>query len=291
MSVGIRHPAVTVCSSGRAGRVLALVGGVHGDEFYGPALVVAVAKRLRQIAIRGEVILVADANPFAVDERARSSKTVCGDLNRQFGDKPAPADAILRSTAQELWNRHLSRADVLVDVHSGGEHRMLPHARFTGDPADVLSIVGAMGIDYAMRYRSLPPGLLISKSRGAGAAAVGIEIGGGHELNPDILKMMLEGVWGLLGYLGIVAGLQVRSRTPTVVAPGEKLRASAPGLFLPSVDAGQAVEQGDIVGEFTTFTSLRTRSVRARTSGTVFSILMGGPAGLGAKLIEIVPHS
>lgn len=280
---------MTVRSSGVEGPVIAIVGGVHGDEFYGPATVVAVAKRLQDIEVRGKVILVPNANPFAVGERARSSRRVRGDLNRQFGEIPLAADPVLQSVAEEIWSAHLSRVQVLADIHSGGDHWMLPHVRFTGEPISVLPLVQAMGIEYAMRYRSLPPGLLMSRSRRSGAVAMGIEVGGGHELEEDVLAMITEGIWGLLRYLGVVAGEQIRSRTPSVVSPGVKQRASAPGIFIPSVDVGAVVNRGDSVGEFTTFATLRSGPIYAPTAGTVFSLLKCGPADRGTKLVEIVP--
>jgi predicted deacylase len=288
MGAALTRPKVVVRYDGQAGPIVALVGGIHGDEFYGPAAILAIAKRLKAVEVRGEVILVAAANPFAVVERARSSAQVPGNLNRQFGSNPKAAHPALYAMAQWLWTTHFSRAAVLVDIHSGGHQRMLPHARFTGNSEEILPMVRAMGIEHAMKYGSLPPGLLISRGRCNGSMALGLEVGGGLELNPQLLRKLSDGLWNLLIHLRVVDGAERKLRMPRLVTPGKKLRASAPGVFIPRVSVGDKLRKGDVVGEFTLFSSSKSRPVRALNDGTVFTLLTGGPAAKGETVVEIV---
>jgi len=284
----IRRPTVVIRSDGRPGPVVAFVGGVHGDEFYGPAAVLIIAKRLAATAVHGEVILVPAANPFAVEERARSSARVRGNLNRQFGSEARSADRTLYLLAQRLWEKHLARADVLIDIHSGGHQRMLPHARFTGAPSEILPITRAIGINYAMHYASLPSGLLISKARSEGARALGLEIGGALELDQRLLRKLSDGLWNLLIHLDVVRGVERKSTAPDLVRPGTKQRASVPGWFIPRVDVGANVRKGETLGTFTSLRALRDRQIRALRDGKVYTILTGGPTTPGETLIEIV---
>lgn len=288
MAPATTSPKVVTLSDHRPGLTVALIGGVHGDEFYGPAAILAVEKRLRDRDIVGKVILVAVANPFAAIERSRSAVQLAGNLNRQFGDAPRAADPKLYALARTLWVEHLSQADVVVDVHSGGHQRILPHARFSGDSEKVVPLVGAIGIQYAMKYRSLPPGLLISRARQNGITSFGLEVGGGLELHPPVLRSLSAGLWSLLVHLGVVAGTAKKVVMPRLVSPGPKQRANTSGFWIPMVDVGERVGKGDRVGEFTSFFSHQSRWICARSHGIVFTVLTGGPAARGETMVEIV---
>ena len=56
-----RQLSLFVRSSGQPGKCVALVGGVHGNEFYGSAVVMVLVERLHNASVTGEVIVVAGA--------------------------------------------------------------------------------------------------------------------------------------------------------------------------------------------------------------------------------------
>ena len=282
---------VLVYTRGRPGPDIAIVGGIHGNEFYGPAAILSLRNQLRAALVSGTVRLVPAANLAAVVERSRSAAGARGDMNRQFGTTARNSSEKLFYVAQDLWNEHLAGCDVLVDLHSGGRCELLPHVRFSGAEESVLPLVGALGIKYGMKYGSLPPGLLISRARHDGAVSLGVELGAEHRVESRTLESLVKGLVNLLRFIGTLKGPYITSPLPILVRPGEKRRSGVEGFFFPTVSVGRHVKEGEELGVFTSLQSLRSRKVYAWTSGLLFTLLTAGPARKGEKLAEIVPEA
>lgn len=228
-----------------------VTGGVHGDEYEGPAAVRALAHDLTPDAVRGTVVLIPVANPTAFAAGTRLNPEDGRNLARSFpGD---PAGSPTERLAAALF-AVAGRADLLVDLHSGGaEYLFAPVAGFYGPAA-----VGNRSFAAARRFGlprlwQLPdtPGVLSFELHRRGATAVGCEYLGSGRLDPDGRTAYRRGVLNLLG------------GTPATHPPafaGEWLMTEADGLFEAACRVGESVLTGQ---ELATITDVRGR-VRQR---------------------------
>ena len=186
---------------------------------------------------------------------------------------------------------HLWPSDVLVDIHSGGKHDLLVHARVEGDPAPVLPLIGHLGIDLAMRWEKFPEGLLVSRACGMGCRSFAIEYGQGWHLQESKVQDLADRLFRLLVALQIVSGRFSGGVTPHVVPVGTKVDARENGIFMPLVTPGDAVQEGQLVGRFQALSSGKTTHISAPSNGVVFSLMTAGPAAEDDHLVEVVDDS
>jgi len=125
-------PIVSIRNGG--GPVILLTAGVHGDEYEGQAALATLTRELAPEAIRGQVILLPMTNAPAARAGLRTSPVDGGNLNRLFPGNP-------RGTPSEMIAHYLEtvlipRADVMVDLHSGGSSLWYPPTLLRGGGAN-----------------------------------------------------------------------------------------------------------------------------------------------------------
>ena len=119
------------------GPAVALMAGVHGDEWEGQAAILELWHQLPGILNRGTVYLLPAANAEASLAGRRLSPNDGGNLNRAF--LGPPARGYTESVAAALEAKLLPRVEALVDVHSGGASlRYLPSSVITRYGRDAL---------------------------------------------------------------------------------------------------------------------------------------------------------
>src|SRR5687768_16512818 len=125
---------VTVLVGNRPRPRLAVVAGVHGNEFPGPLAIGRLVRALQPEGLAGTVVLVPVANPLAFDAGTRVSPEDGVNLNRVF-----PGSATGSLTLRLAWalvHGVVQDADLALDLHSGdGNGVMLPMAGFRAPPA------------------------------------------------------------------------------------------------------------------------------------------------------------
>ena len=112
----IRVPVGVI--KGGEGPTVLLSAGNHGDEYEGQVILHRLMQTLSPEDVQGCIIFLPALNTPAVQGRARVSPLDGGNMNRSFPGDPAsgPTGAIAG-----FVNAHLiSRADVVLDYHSGG---------------------------------------------------------------------------------------------------------------------------------------------------------------------------
>ncbi|MBI4700035.1 MAG: succinylglutamate desuccinylase/aspartoacylase family protein [Deltaproteobacteria bacterium] len=260
---------------------------MHGDEWYGVAALLQLGFELRGRVVAGSVTLVPCANIDALVDRSRESARLAGDLNRQFVDGPLHGRPI-RRLAEALWRHCVSGADVVVDIHSGGPHRLLAHARIEGDPAPLLPLVQFLGLRYVVVWRRFPRGLMLSRSRRAGSLSFGIEVGTGYELRQNVVEDLVRRLTSLLVGLGVVRGRSTSARPPIIYRPGAAAVAGTVGIFTPVASPGTLVKRRQTIGRLRSLETGETAAVRASRAGLLFSVLTLGPVGRSDELCEIM---
>nr|HMN30243.1 succinylglutamate desuccinylase/aspartoacylase family protein [Caldilineaceae bacterium] len=115
---GVPELPVLAARGAHGGPTVLITGGVHGDEYEGPAAIYELFNQLDTTTIAGQVIAVPVVNVAAWQVHSRTAPTDGLDLNRLFpGVKTHEPSRLL---AEAFFDRFVRACDLLVDLHSGG---------------------------------------------------------------------------------------------------------------------------------------------------------------------------
>jgi predicted deacylase len=236
------------------GPVALVMAGNHGDEYEGQIVVSQLIREIEPDMIKGQLILLPMANFPAADAGLRVSPLDGGNLNRSFpGD---PAGTPTATIAHFIEHTLLSRAQYLVDLHSGGSS-LLYHGgnMLATDPLDadeaarLNALLAAFGLPHAL-LRAPNPAHSASAARRQGAISIVTELGGAGMVDPSLIRMARQGLLHYLGFIGLLHGPLVPSAPPAVVrfmrVDGDRhyVYAYERGLYEPLVELGECVRAG-----------------------------------------------
>jgi N-alpha-acetyl-L-2,4-diaminobutyrate deacetylase len=244
-------PLIVIAGSAAApGKVAALTGGVHGDEFEGPHALWQLATALDPSMVSGHLLIVPVVHRAAYAAGLRVSPIDGVNLARVFpGD---PNGTVTQRLAFHVFDKVVSRASLLIDCHSGGVRMaFLPVAGFYAEGHGVspeaarLSLTAArwMGLPHLWE---LPPrsGVLSFEAARLGIAVTGCEIGGrGGRLDADS-ALYRDGIWRVLQAHGFLTGDPGPESHYDTYLNGDWELANAGGTLENFVDLGQRVTSG-----------------------------------------------
>lgn len=256
---------IAVISSG-AGPTVLLVAGTHGDEYEGQILLHELVRNLAPERVRGTLILVPSANHAAVSAGSRVSPIDSGNLNRSYPGEPggSPTGQVAHLIGQGL----LPRADVVIDLHSGGTNSTYVPCTFLyrGPTPELWARKVAAARSMALPYTMVvpprfEPGSLSAAGDDAGILTLSTELGGGGTVDRSALARARTGLAALLASTGLLvpepagdwihhehAGIQPKTVWIELVEESA-VTTTVGGLFEPLVDLGQFVRVGDPVGK------------------------------------------
>lgn len=230
-----------------------LTGGNHGDEYEGPIALYKLAADLELEKIRGRVIIVPAMNYPALDAGRRTSPIDNGNLNRVFPG--SPTGTVTEKIADYFCRELLPRADLVLDIHSGGRtleflpfaacHALDDHEHETR----CIAAMEAFGAPYSVIMREMDPtGLYDTVVEELGKTFVTTELGGGGTARAATVRIAERGITNLLRHAGILDGEPERVESLLLSMPDEGYVVSEHhGLVDPCVDLGESVEEGDLV--------------------------------------------
>lgn len=250
-------PIATV--AGRAGPTALVLGGNHGDEYEGQVAGLKLLRELRPEQLNGRVTVMPCLSPAA--SRAGTRLWPSGaNFNRSFPGRPdGPPNEVL---ADFLTRCLIPRADIVIDIHSGGRSsRFLPcsHMHVVADPAQRRAMLEGMlawNTDYHYLYIDIAgSGLLPVEAESQGKVVVTTELGGGGHVTAAVHRLAERGLRNVLRHFGILEG-EVETRAsmglPEAVIldgrdPANYVPTPVSGLFETLVDPGDPVEEGQPV--------------------------------------------
>ncbi|MGE5358566.1 MAG: succinylglutamate desuccinylase/aspartoacylase family protein [Bacteroidales bacterium] len=278
---------ISIVNGARPGPVLVLTAGVHGSE-YPPILAL---QRLRASldpkSIAGTVVMVHVANMPSYLKRTVYYSPVDGkNLNRVF---PGRADGtISERIAYVLTKDVLERASAVVDLHCGDANESLR-------PYSYWETVGAPGVQEEGRKLALAFGLdhiVIDASRPTdpnasmylantaitrGKPGVTIESGALGMSDEESIARIERGVAGVMKYLKMQTTGPDPVAHPVYLGKSQVLTSPATGIFYWTVERGQTVAEGALIGYVTDFFGKRLAEIRAPFAGEVLYVV-GTPA-------------
>jgi predicted deacylase len=240
-----------------AGPVILLMGGNHGDEYEGQVALSRLARTLDARELQGQVILLPMANYPAARAGCRTSPLDGGNLNRSFpGDPRGGPTAMI---AHFIETQLLTRADYLLDIHSGGSSmRYRPTLLVARHENPVqqqkaMELLRALGFPRAVLYpESSNDSYSSSAARRNGVIGMTAEMAGGGSVDRDAMTLLYGALTSYLGACGVL-------RNPPVATPGETmffqttaegcyLYARREGVFEPAAGVDDEVTAGQTAG-------------------------------------------
>jgi predicted deacylase len=283
---GTRVP-FSILHGGKTGPVLALIAGVHGQE-YTPVLAL---QRLRTAidpaTLTGTVIMVHVANmPSYLGRTIYYSPVDRKNLNRVF---PGRGDGTLSERIAERITREvIDRATHVVDLHAGdGNESLRPYVYWITTGARDVAEMGrrmalASGFDHIVIDRGRPtdPAKSIYLSNTAilrGKPALTVESGFLAVPDEASIVRLEHAVAGWLKLLGMRAAGPDPVQHAVWIDPSEVLTSKFTGIWFPAVERGHTVAQGTVVGRVTDFFGKTLEEIRAPFAGEVLYVV-GTPA-------------
>jgi predicted deacylase len=279
------------------GPVLAVLAGVHGDEYEGIRAIPQVFRGFDLAELHGRLIMVPVCNLPAYRTATRSSPIDGLNLARVFpGD---PQGTVTQRIAYVLTEQVIAPANLLIDLHSAGIAYTMP--TLVGYPyAD--TPLGRASYDAALAFGcdvlwGHPPdpnagGRSISAAEQRGVPWIYTEAaGGGRALAADVM-CYTTGVLNVMRHLGMLPGQpvaqQLRCHLLGAGNTDNPIRVDTSGYFISHVELLEPVTAGQIIGAVLDFAGQPIEQIKAHVDGRVVMI-RGLPmihAGEGAFLLS-----
>lgn len=243
----------TILRGSRPGKTVLMTAGIHAAEYPGIQALIELAQEIEADAVAGTLLLVPIANPTGF--RALMPWNVPEDgqnLNRMF---PGKADGTLSERiAYTITHDLQAKADFYIDLHAGDLHESLipyvyyPSATTEAVAAESLAAAQVLAVPY--RVRSTATTGAYNSAAVRGVPSLLLERGGCGLWSRDEVTAYKQDLYRLLAHFGVL-----EQECPAVNAQQVELtRAFYPsagidGLWYPAVEAGNAVKQGQPLGE------------------------------------------
>ncbi len=239
------------------GPTLAVLAGVHGDEYEGIRAIPQVFRAIDPAELRGRLIMVPVCNVPAFRTATRSSPIDGLNLARVFpGD---PQGTVTQRIAHVLTERVIGPSQLLIDLHSAGVAYSMPHAGRLPLRRYAAGAGRARG-GHGLRLRCAvgPPArpdrdrALDLGGRAAGHPWIYTEAAGGGRALPEDVACYANGVLNVMRHMGMLPG-QPEAQPPRYHLLGSgntdtPIRVESSGYFVADVAMLDAVTAGQTVG-------------------------------------------
>ncbi|KFN41576.1 succinylglutamate desuccinylase/aspartoacylase family protein [Arenimonas metalli] len=274
---------VIVARGAKAGPVLCLVAGIHGDEINGVEIVRRLSHGVDPTRLSGTVIGVPIVNVFGYSRGSRYLPDR-RDLNRHFPG--SRSGSIASRIANAFFQDIVRHCDVLVDFHTGSFDRSnLPQVRADLTNPDVLEFTRGFGATVVLHSPG-NRGMLRVAATKVGIPSVTFEAGAPTRLEPAEIAQAVAAIDRLMIKLGMredpSAGQLVTVDAPLVVAEAPEpapifldsrwVRANSGGLLISDVSLGQRVLAGQRLGKVIDPVSNVERYILAPVPGRVIGM-------------------
>jgi len=279
---------------GQGERRLLIIAGVHGREHGGIQTAYELLVRLAGTSLFGQVDVLPVCNPLAYAAETRftpsSDCPEAKDMARAF--TPGVPANLTEALSQAILSL-AEKAEVVLNLHSAGDARYLPHVIFYREQDTGLA--ASLGLPFAIK-RGTPETLAfhISSRLRPEQRTVTLELGGGTVAFPEDVSLGVELITAYLGRSGFLGpGDYEREPTPQemiwltdarllVHAPGE-------GAFYTHAQPGTDFIGGQPFGFWVGLDDMRPRPLLAPTTGKLIYLRTRNRVPHGGTLAMFLP--
>lgn len=257
---------------------IAIVTGIHGDEFEGQYVCYELARRIMEEKDKliGIVDVYPALNPLGLDAAIRAVPKLNMDLNRMFPGREK--GTVIERVAAAII-RDISGADMCLDIHAGDIFvKELPQVRVCEEFADkLLPYAKLLNTDMVWMNASVTvhESTLAHSMNMLGVPSMVVEMGVGTRVDREYGNQVVEGILHLMKELGMWEGRVGEIQYPVISTDGEVdfIRSNITGVFLPAIAHNHYVRKGDKLGEIVSPLEGRIlEEIRAEKSGLVFTL-------------------
>ncbi len=237
---------VVVTHGLRPGPRLWVSAVVHGDELNGLEIIRRVLEEVRPRQVSGTLVAVPIVNVFGVLGESRYLPDR-RDLNRSF---PGRANGSLGSQLAHLFMTNVVAAcDMGIDLHTGSDHRYnYPQVRGDMEDPATRDMAEAFGAPISI-HSPVRNGSLREACGRRGIPVIVYEGGEAHRFNEEVIVAGTAGVMRVLAHLGLYTHRDAGDEPDTTfVRHTHWVRARRTGILRSSVNAGQRVARGEVLG-------------------------------------------
>lgn len=285
-----------VRDSGVDGPHVLILGGVHGDEIGG--VVAAGALTTQELNLTaGRVTVVPVAHEAAHAAFARTGPADDGNLARSF---PGDRNGTPTQRLAALIDEHLiSRADVLVDLHTSSQDIDMP---FFAGGLDDGTDYGTRGVELAIAFGAgivwthphVSTGRTLTSAMMRSIPAIYVESPRGGVLDPTLVAAYLTGLQRVMLKLGLVTANMPGPPAPSLWLHGDGntdsfTAAEVDGFFISDVAMLHAVTAGQGVGRVVDHRGRTLADIVAPGEGVVSTLRTRAPVTVGTPVVGITP--
>jgi predicted deacylase len=241
---------------------------VHGREHGGIQAAYELLEQLADRPLLGRIDVLPICNPLAYDAETRFTPGSDRDMARAFTlSTPSNLTEALSHAVLSL----AEEAEVVVNLHSAGDARYLPHAMFYREQD--AEFAASLGFPFAIK-RGTPETLKhhIVSRLGPEQRTVTLELGGGTVAFPKDVSLGVDRIVAFLGRSGFLgSGDYGREPTPPDMIwlndARQFVRAPGEGAFYTHTKPGVDFAEGETFGFWVGLDDLRPHPLLAPTSG------------------------
>ncbi len=260
---------VIVSRGKKPGPTILLLGGVHGDEVNGVAIVRKLIKLKLNRPVAGTIICIPVFNVFGFLNLSREFPDG-RDLNRMF---PGSASGSLASQFAYKFTKEIAPlVDYVIDFHTGGKERSnAPQVRCSFEDKETLELAKIFNAPFLLNSNYIPKSLRFTLYK-MGKKAILFEGGKSNEINSEIVTAGVSGAKNVLKHLGFLEG-EVEFENNCVVLDRSKwIRAPYSGLFNCDLQNDTYVRAKDVLGTISDPFGEFERKVKAPSDGYIFAV-------------------
>ena len=255
LKVGSVVLTLLIVTGAKPGPRIAVLGGVHGDEYEGPHAVRNLFKTLQAKDLNGTFVGIPQCNPPAFEAGTRTSPLDGLNLARIFpGRRSGTPTEML---AYNIGSRVIEGSDFLIDLHSSGSNMEMATLvgyyqadNRQGEMSKAAAI--AFGAPVVWAHPDLSLGRTVSHAHQFDIPWLYTECPGGGWLNQDISQLYEKGVLNVMHLLKMLAQpASAPVQQQHIVGSGDTdqaIMAKTSGYFVPDVEILEEVSKGSILG-------------------------------------------
>lgn len=266
-----------------AGEILAVVSGLHGDEYDGLYVIHRLIEVFRRIPPRKRVVLIPAVNPMGLDVSERYWPVTMHDINRRF---PGRSDGISADRMAHAVLERAARCKYCVDVHASNVFLLeTPQVRLSQEfAAGTLPLAGFLETDliWVAPSPTVIEATLSYNLNRRGVPTFVIETGVGLRIRRREAERVARGILNLLVRLDAIdpdaldaSGVPARGEMPYHATEESVvyLNAKTGGIFVADVEVASMRAAGDEIGRVIEPVEGEVREVvRAPVDGYLFTL-------------------
>jgi hypothetical protein len=227
------------------GPVLLLLGGVHGDETNGVAIIREIIRKKYNRPKRGTTICIPVFNVFGYLNQSREFPDG-RDLNRMF---PGSAKGSLASQFAHKFTKEIAPwVDYVLDFHTGGAGREnFSNIRCVLQQERPFELAKIFGAPFIVNSKYIPKSIRETINK-MGKTILLFEGGKSLNLDQSVIDCGVEGALNVMKHLDMHEGEIIIKKDPVIVQKSKWLRAPYSGIFHSKVRNGSKVKHKAILG-------------------------------------------